>query len=136
MLKTIIQFTYANAQMEKEKQHNILKAAYYGDVEELRRALDEFPEAINVRDSFTGATALHIAAGIGNLSCVEVLAGREGIDAHAKDYEGKYAVDKALDIGHYVIADLISNNLMYPEGAWDVDGGDEAPSNVVSLGPR
>lgn len=134
MLTKAINFKYENEVMENSRENNILTAAYYGDTAQLRRAIDESPGSINVRDSFTGATALIIAAGVGNYSCAEILAATEGVDLLAKDYDGQDALDRAFILGHSALCEMLADRI-WPESLWDIDPEDDQPSNVVSLGP-
>lgn len=97
----------------KELIENILTAAYYGDLEALRRATVEYPQSINFTDKFSGGTALHISAGLGNYSCVEFLLKANGVDAFQKDNDGNDALARAYEIGHYAICDLLADK-MYP----------------------
>jgi ankyrin repeat protein len=88
-----------------------LQAAYYGDLEGLKRAVSEHPECVNFSDDFTGATALHFSAGLGNYSCVRYLLSVPGIDLSLTDNEGKTAIQYAIRSGHNEIFVLIADRV-------------------------
>ena len=92
---------------------DILAAAYYGDLDGIKRAVEEAPDAVKFSDKFTGSTALHISASLGNYSCVEFLVNCSGIDLFQKDNDGNEALAYAYEIGHYAIADLLADR-MFP----------------------
>lgn len=90
---------------------NILKAAYYGDLDGLRRSVQECPEAVTFFDDFTGASALHYSAGLGNYSCVEFLLACPKIDVGQKDFEGNTALDYALRVGHNKVFEILADRV-------------------------
>lgn len=117
---------------EQHLKHDILRAAYYGDLEEIKAAVKEYEYAVCLRDSFTGSTALHFSSGLGNYSCVEFLVTCKHIDLSAKDNSGHDALDKAFMIGHDAICDLLTARI-YPYGEMGDDDPDNPPANVTQI---
>ena len=98
--------------MKKEDlSESILEYAYYGDLDGLKRAILEYPDCINFSDDFTGATALHFSAGLGNYSCVNFLLSVPGIDVRQLDNDGKSAMDYAVRTGHNEIFKLLADRV-------------------------
>lgn len=128
-IKTI----YTKGTMPEGLSHDIIKGAYYGDLDEVRAAVREFPGAIHLQDEWSGATALHVAASLGNYSIAEFLLGCEGIDPEAKDHKGQDALDRAFYSGHTELFKLVGS-FIYPHEMPDDDP--PASSNVMEFKPR
>lgn len=100
--------------MKQRAIAGILQAADDGDIKGVDRAISASRDAINFRDPDTGLTALHIAAGDGNLAMTLHLLRKPGIDLTIKDYFGRDAVDLAMGVNATEIVDAISKKL-YPK---------------------
>ena len=94
-------------------QKNIIKCAYLGDLDGIKSAVKEDPTSVTFVDSFTGCSALHISAGLGNYSCVEFIISCRHVDLFQTDKKGVQAIARAFEVGHYAIADLLADK-MYP----------------------
>jgi len=97
--------------MKENLSESVLQSAYYGDLEGLKIAVSKHPECVNFSDDFTGATALHLSAGLGNYSCVKYLLSVPGIDLGLTDNEGKTAIHYAIRSGHNEIVVLIADRV-------------------------
>lgn len=95
----------------KALEGNILHACYYGDIEEISKALSECPEAINAVEKKTGMTPLMIAISHGNYSIVEFLIKRDGLDLSAKNADGLDVYDLAWMSGNRSVLKLIDKQL-------------------------
>jgi len=83
----------------------MIKAAYYGNVDELYDALRQGAD-IDAVDPRDGWTPLHAAAFTGMRGAVELLL-RFGASTIIRDSEGKDAATIAAERGHGEILDLI-----------------------------
>ena len=95
--------------MKDSSSESVLQAAYYGDLDGLKRAVLENPDCVKYSDDFTGATALHFSAGLGNYSCVKYLLSIPGVDLTATDNDGKTAMHYAIRSGHNEIFVLLAD---------------------------
>jgi ankyrin repeat protein len=137
----LIQFRFdyiEDESMEKrELVHNILQAAHAGELDEVKAAIRENPEAINLRHELTKSTALHFAAACGNYSIVEFLLTCEGVDVRAKDGYGRDVMDIAVERGHPGVIELIDDRMYAKQRLMDMEGrmpGDEG-YNALDLEP-
>lgn len=124
-------FTYEVEGVQSiDLEHNILRCAYYGDLEQLKAALAEAPNSINAVDQFAGRTAFMIAASLGNFSIVSHLAKHEGLDPLMKDHFGQDAFDLAWASGNSEVVRVI-HGLIYPATL----GDDPEPPPPRPTGP-
>lgn len=105
---------YPEGMRREDLSEDIITAAYYGDLDAIKRAVAECPQSVTFTDQSTGSTALHFSAGLGNYSCVEFLVGCSEIDLFQKDHKGDHALMRAFQIGHKAIITLLADR-MYPE---------------------
>lgn len=85
---------------------DIIHGAKVNDFREVRAALEINKASIYQRD-IRGLTALHIAAGKGNLSMVRELLLQDGINVYLKDDAGRDPLDAAISLGHKGIIDAL-----------------------------
>jgi ankyrin repeat protein len=81
-----------------EAEWGVLEAAMTGDMESLKRLVQE-GENVNIMDE-KGRTPLHLAAEGADLETLKVLA-RGGADLNAQDHDGNTPLDKATDACRY-----------------------------------
>lgn len=86
---------------------DIIRGAKNNDFLEVEAALELDPSSITQVDLVTGMTAAHYAAALGNMSMVEYLAAREGVELRAKDKSGRDVLDTAIECGHSHMVDLL-----------------------------
>lgn len=77
-----------------------------GDLEKIKALLIENPDLVSSRDS-GGATPLHVAASLGNLSIAELLLGN-GADPNAPDNSGKTPLNVAEENGFTTLSGVLS----------------------------
>jgi len=111
----VVNFTPVLPGSEKKllSKNNILVSAFYGDIDGLKKAIEEDPRCLDSVDSASGGTALHIASGVGSYSCVEYLITRTKIDLFAQDVLGNTALTRAAKLGHSAVFELLADK-MYP----------------------
>ena len=90
--------------LETGASWNLHDPAHRGDVEEVRRCIEEGADP-NERDSY-GRTPLHYAAYYGHVEVVRVLLD-EGADPTAEDEYGKTPSDRAKEEGHFEVVCLL-----------------------------
>jgi len=111
--------------------HNIITGADNDDYNEVNAALDEDPNAIRYQDAETGMTAVHVAAGDGNLKMVNHLLAVPGVDIAITDKFNRDPLEMAIAVGHKGIIEELSRQ-MYPKSFSDSGTG---PASVVSIFP-
>ena len=92
---------------------DLFSSAFFGDLDGMKAAIESDPRCIYAIDECTGATALHIAAGIGSFSCVNFLLKNSDVDLFAKDVRGDTALMRAAKLGHAAVFEIVSDR-MYP----------------------
>ncbi|KAG5553480.1 hypothetical protein RHGRI_011379 [Rhododendron griersonianum] len=113
---------------------DLASASELGDVDALRRALDNLSGSIDepVED---GDTALHLACLYGYLPCVQLLLER-GASLEVKDQDGAIPLHDACASGFTEIVEVLINSTSNPEAvkrmleSVDVEG-DTAPSELA-----
>ena len=121
----------------KNSNFSIIEGALRNDWDEIRGALAENPECINQRDPRMGVTALHIAAGDGNLPLVQFLCEQEGVDSAAIDAAGRRPIQLSIAIGRPDITTLLCRAVkLWPDDPdlWD-DDQPPAGASIVKLSP-
>ena len=89
------------------EEHPIIRAALSNDINAAKCALAEDAECINHQSDKMGVTALHVAAGNGNMSMVQFLCEQPGCDPYIQDYAGRLPCYMATAIGRLDISDVI-----------------------------
>ena len=92
----------------------IIFAALHGNLAEVDRAAAVDRRAINFQEPESGVTALHVAAGNGDVALTRHLLMKPGIDVAIKDRFGRDALDLAIEINADEIVELLSRKL-YPK---------------------
>ncbi|MEJ0017585.1 MAG: ankyrin repeat domain-containing protein [Acetobacteraceae bacterium] len=108
--------------------HDIILGAETDDYIEVDLAVAENAAAIVQREPTTGMTALHIAAGDGNLKMVRHLLAFPGVDLTIVDQFGRDPIDMATNIGNTEIVELLSR-VLYPS-CYEVDQSAAGPKLV------
>lgn len=85
----------------------ILESAKSGDLEQVQRFLELYPNIVNCRDlDGRHSTPLHFASGYNRVAVVEYLL-QQGGDVHAKDKGGLVPLHNACSYGHYEVTELL-----------------------------
>ncbi|XP_044260060.1 poly [ADP-ribose] polymerase tankyrase [Tribolium madens] len=85
----------------------VLEAAKSGDLEQVQRLLETYPNTVNCRDlDGRHSTPLHFASGYNRVAVVEYLL-QQGADVHAKDKGGLVPLHNACSYGHYEVTELL-----------------------------
>ena len=79
-------------------------AASRNDLDEVINSLRADPDCLNSQRASDGATALHIAIGLGNLSIVQVLLDQPNVDLTRLTRGGKDCLEVAIAVGHLEIS--------------------------------
>jgi len=77
----------------------IHKAAYKGDLKQVREIIEKYPSQINIQD-FSGWTPLHLASGKGHIEIVEYLL-NHGADTELENIHGQRPLWLAARFGRY-----------------------------------
>ncbi len=83
-----------------DMEPDIIRGALNNDFAEVGAALQRDPRSVNKQHDFHEYTALHIAAGRGNLSMVELLLKQPRLRWGIRDRWGRDALDVAILAGH------------------------------------
>lgn len=124
-----------------KKEFNIITAAKKCDLEAMKQALLEDPASVNVQEDMNGVTALHICAGNGYLSGIELLLAAPGVDPLIMDYQERTAMRLAWLIGRDDIEKAIAKVAfarLDQKRSFEPDELDDGAGegNVVRIGPR
>ncbi|WP_350335262.1 ankyrin repeat domain-containing protein [Coralliovum pocilloporae] len=113
MVSNIISFNVIDnlGNLIKDFRHDIIEAAYYGDLDGIKQAVAENPACVHYVDEFTGKNALHFSAGLGNYSCAKYLVDHTDIDVNAEDKRGETALLHAARIGHDALGTMLMDKM-------------------------
>jgi ankyrin repeat protein len=117
---------------------DIIRGALNNDMAEVQAALDLDPRAINKQHDFHRYTALHIAAGRGNVTMVEFLLLQPRLRFGIKDRWDRDPLDVAILAGHPGVTRVLFRFRAEKLGL--AGEGNRSPTsptgNVVSLKPK
>lgn len=93
-------FSWTEGETRHALNHRILEAAYNGDLDAVRAAIQEDPTSVNAQHELTLSTPLHYACSLGRYAMVEFLLSCKEIDLDITDMDGLQPHQKALMAGH------------------------------------
>lgn len=119
----------------KKRDFDIILGAERADLAEVRGAIQEYPEAVNLQDPDTGLTAMHISAADHNTSVFNELLKHANLDLDLRDHWGRTPIDIAIAAGHHDLAERLMRKRFPEFFENDDDPYPETPPGVVRLRP-